>query len=205
MNDNKVFMDALREVSKTDKEARDILDPWRNSCEKAMILKRHPELAQAFDWKELDCNDQIDLLCSMPRYLDKCDVDKFSGNHWAKLLAAQPQLADICPWDRFDGYAWATLLEKQPQFAEKCDWAILNESNRKVAIEGLKRSAKGLDFVNGENIVNASDIFGDNDDDDGDDPGDFDTFFSDEEDDKDESPSDTWGGETIINLNFDDK
>ena len=169
------------------------LDHFMNSCEFAALIKAHPALADAFDWKELDRNDQIDLLCLMPQYIHKCDTINFSGAHWSKLIVAQPQLADKCDWGKLHEDDWSKVIQANPLFISK----------RKFTIESLKRSAGNLGLTSSDKIINASDLFGDSDE--GEKGNEYDAFFeSDEDEDEEGDNGSTWGGETIINLNFDD-
>lgn len=59
-------------------------------------LKRHPELANVFDWDGLSGHDWSILLWYLPQYADRCDWKKLSGSDCCFLLESRPQFAEYC-------------------------------------------------------------------------------------------------------------
>ena len=85
-------------------------------------LKRHPELANDFDWDGLSGHDWSILLWYLPQYADRCVWKKLSGRDCCFLLESRPQFAEYCDWGKIGAAGSVCLLQKHPQLAEYCDF-----------------------------------------------------------------------------------
>ena len=65
-------------------------------------IKPHFDVDECFsqakesDWDALPCDEWIQLLERHPKYADKCDFERFSGEETMRLLLSMPQFAKHC-------------------------------------------------------------------------------------------------------------
>ena len=96
------------------------------------LFDEFPEFIQRCNWNMLNGNDWKELLCSEPKFSDKCDKwNEIDNDECVELLTEQPQFADKCDkWNEFDGVDWSWLLSNQPQFSYRCNkWEEFNEED----------------------------------------------------------------------------
>ena len=89
-----------------------------------VILSEQPQLFDRFNPQRLRALDDTAIaiiLIKHPEMADKFDLSDFS--HWdaAKVVAEQPSLLKLFNVDKFNGYDINTVLEKQPQLVDSFD------------------------------------------------------------------------------------